>query len=200
VGNSGGDAGLTRLENTTGTGGESQEETWAEGQEENGGHDEIGLGENETHSASDETVHEEEHERVEHNRHLAGLSVAESELLAVSGQKNTWAEREKKGGWYSNFVGSDIGEHLIYIHIIIHIVNKMVECSTPHHLLVKTIRVYKSSEGFPDVMKIFVIFKCNTFLVRVMLHVTKFNKITNFSRVFNTGVICKCINHTPHIP
>jgi len=200
VGNSGGDAGLTRLENTTGTRGESQEETWTEGQEENSGHDEIGLGENETHSASDETVHEEEHERVEHNRHLTGLSVAESELLAVGGQKNTWAEREKKGGWYSNFVRGDIGEHLIYAHIIFNVVNKMVECSTPHHLLVKIIAVYNSSERFPNVMKIFIIFTHNTFLVSIVLLVTKLNKVTKLSCMFNVGVMCKCINHTPHIP
>jgi len=115
---SSGDTGLTRPENTTGTGGESQEDTWAESQEESSSHDEIGLGENDTHSTSDKAVYQEEHEGVEHDRHLTGLPVSESDFLAVGGQKNTWAECEKKGGWYSNFVRGDIGEHLIYAHII----------------------------------------------------------------------------------
>ena len=148
---SGGDAGLTRFENTTRTWGEGEEKTWAERKEEHSGHDEVGLGEDETHSARDEAVHEEEHEGVEENRHLVGLSVAESELLAVGGQENTWAECEKKGGWYSNFLGSDIGEHLIYAHIIFSVVNKVVKCSTPHHLFMESILVYNSPEMFPNV-------------------------------------------------
>ena len=148
---SGGDAGLTRFENTTRTWGEGEGKTWAECKEEHSGHDEVGLGEDETHSARDEAVHEEEHEGVEENRHLVGLSVAESELLAVGGQENTWAEREKKGGWYSNFLGSDIGEHLIYAHIIFSVVNKVVKCSTPHHLFMESILVYNSPEMFPNV-------------------------------------------------
>jgi hypothetical protein len=186
MGNSGGDAGLTRLENTTGTGGESQEETWAESQEESSGHDEIGLGENETHSASDKTVYQEEHEGVEHNRHLTGLSVAESELLAVGGQKNTGAEREKKGGWYSNFVRGDIGEHLIYAHIIFSVVNKVVKCSTSHHLFVVSVLVYNSPEMFPNMGKsLFLVFPNDIF----MLHVTKLNKVAKLPCMFNVSIL-----------
>jgi hypothetical protein len=136
VSHSGRDAGLTRSEHTARARWEGEEKTWAERKEEHSGHDEIGLGEDETHGARDEAVHEEEHKSVEKNRHLVSLSIAESELLAVGGQKNTWAEREEKGGWHSNFLRSDIGEHLIYAHIIFSVVNKVVKCGTPHHLLV----------------------------------------------------------------
>jgi len=152
------DAGLARSENTTRTWGEGEEETRAERQEEHSGHDEIGLGEDETHSARDEAVHKEEHEGVEENRHLVGLSVAESELLAVSGQENTGAECEKKGSWYSNFLGSDIGEHLIYAHIIFSVVNKVVKCSTPHHLFMMSVLVYNPPEMFPNVGEFFFVF------------------------------------------
>jgi hypothetical protein len=186
MGNSGGDTGLTRLENTTGTGGESQEETWAEGQEENGGHNQISLGENETHSTRDEAVHKEEHEGVEENRHLVGLSVAESDLLTVGGQENTGAEREKKGGWYSNFVRGDIGEHLIYAHIIFSVVNKVVKCSTSHHLFVVSVLVYNSPEMFPNMGKsLFLVFPNDIF----MLHVTKLNKVAKLPCMFNVSIL-----------
>jgi hypothetical protein len=154
---SGRDASLTRLENTTRTWGESQEETRAEGQEESGGHEKISLGEDEAHSTRYEAVHEEEHKGVEENRHLVGLSVAESELLAIGGHENTGAECEKKGGWYGNFVGTDIGEHLIYTHIIFSIVNKVVKCGTLHHFFVKLILIYNSPETPPDVPESFMV-------------------------------------------
>jgi hypothetical protein len=159
VGNRSWDAGLTRLENTTRTRGESQEETWAEGQEKSGGHDEISLGEDEAHSTRDEAVHEEEHESVEENRHLVSLTVTESELLTVSGQENTWAESEKKGGWYGNFVGTDIGEHLIYAHIIFSIVYKVIESGTLHHFFMKPILIYNFSETPPNVLESFIVFR-----------------------------------------
>jgi hypothetical protein len=189
VRHSGGDTGLTRLENTTRTRGESQEETWAEGQEKSGGHDEISLGEDEAHSTRDEAVHEEEHESVEENRHLVSLTVTESELLTVSGQENTWAESEKKGGWYGNLMRTYIGEHLIYIHIIFSIVNKVVKCGTSHHLFVKLTLIYNSSETPPNVPEIFVIFRGNTIMIRIMLHVTKFHKVTKLSCMFNMGIM-----------
>ena len=105
------EAGLTRLKDATRTWGESEEKPRAQREEEHSGYDEVCPGEHETHSLGDETVHEEEHEGVEHNGHLAGLSVDELDTLPVGGQENTWAERQKKGGWDRNFLGSDIWEH-----------------------------------------------------------------------------------------
>jgi len=103
---------LTRSEKTARTWGNREEETWAQGQEERRRHDQVGLRQNETHRLGDEAVHEEEHEGVEHNGHLAGLSVDELDTLPVGGQENTWAERQKKGGWDRNLLGSDIWEHV----------------------------------------------------------------------------------------
>jgi hypothetical protein len=139
VGKSGWEAGLTRADDATRPWWEGEEETWAESQEEGGGHEKVGLGEDETHSLGDETVHEEEHESVEEHSHLVGLPVPESDLFAVCGEKNTWAERQKKSGGDSDFLGSDIGEHLVYAHIFFSKVNKVVEGGTPHHFFMKSI-------------------------------------------------------------
>ena len=105
------DARLTRSEKTARTWGNREEETWAQGQEERCRHDQVGLRQNETHRLGDEAVHEEEDEGVEHNGHLVGVSCANIESLALGGQENTWAERQKKGGWDRNLLGSDIWEH-----------------------------------------------------------------------------------------
>ena len=102
---------LTGAKKTARTWGNCQEETWAQGQEERCRHDQVGLRQNETHRLGDEAVHEEEDEGVEHNGHLVGVSCANIESLAVGGQENAWAERQKKGGWDRNFLGSDIWEH-----------------------------------------------------------------------------------------
>ena len=111
VGQSRWEARLTRSEKTSRTWWNSQKKTWAERQEESGCDDQIGLRQNETHRLRDETVHEEEHERVEHSGHLRGLSVCELERTSVGGQENAWAERQKKSGWNGNFLGGDIWEH-----------------------------------------------------------------------------------------
>ena len=111
VGQHRGNARLSGSEKTARTRGNSQEETWAERQEESGCDDQIGLRQNETHRLRDETVDEEEHERVEHGGHLGGLSVYELERTPVGGQENTGAERQKKSGWNGNFLGGDIWEH-----------------------------------------------------------------------------------------
>lgn len=133
------EAGLTRPEHPTRSRRESEKKPRAQREEERCSHDKIGLREHETHGASDETVHEEEHEGVEENRHLVCFAVHESDFGSVGGQKNTWAERQKKSGGDSDFLGSDIGEHLVYAHIFFGKVNKVVEGSTPHHLFVKSI-------------------------------------------------------------
>jgi len=111
VGQSRWKAGLTGSEKSARTWWNGQEKTWTEGQEEGCGHDQIGLGQYETHRLGNETVHEEEHERVEHNSHLIGLSISDLEAAPVGGQKNAWAERQKKGGWNRNFLGGNIWEH-----------------------------------------------------------------------------------------
>lgn len=106
------DAGLTGSEKTARTWGNGQKETWAESQEENGGHDQIGLGQHKTHRLRDETVDEEEHERMEHNSHLSGLSVEELDISALGSQQNAGAESQKKGGWDRDFLGSNIWKHV----------------------------------------------------------------------------------------
>ena len=102
---------LTGSEKTARTWWNGQEKTWTESQEECSSHDQVGLGQNETHRPRDETVDEEEHESVEENSHLIGLSVSDFETAPVGCQKNTWAERQKKGGWNRNFLGGNIWKH-----------------------------------------------------------------------------------------
>jgi hypothetical protein len=87
---------LTRAENATGAGWESEKKTWAESKKERCAHEEIGLCEYETHRASNETVNEEEHKCVEKNSRLVGLAVHELDILARGGNENTGAECEKK--------------------------------------------------------------------------------------------------------
>ena len=105
------ETGLAGSEKTARTWGNGQEETWAEHQEEHSGHDQVGLGQNETHRLRDETVDEEEHESVEENSHLIGLSVSDFETAPVGGQKNAWAERQKKSSGDRNFLGGNIWKH-----------------------------------------------------------------------------------------
>jgi hypothetical protein len=111
VGQSRWKAGLTGSEKSARTWWNGQEKTWAESQEESGGHNQVGLGQYETQRLRDETVDEEEHERVEEDSHLIGLSVDKPETAPVGGQKNAWAERQKKSGWNRNFLGGNIWEH-----------------------------------------------------------------------------------------
>jgi len=111
VGQSRWKAGLTGSEKSARTWWNGQEKTWAESQEESSGHDQVGLGQHETQRLRDETVDEEEHESVEHNSHLIGLSVSDFETAPVGGQKNAWAERQKKSGWNRNFLGGNIWKH-----------------------------------------------------------------------------------------
>jgi len=111
VGQSRWKAGLTGSEKSARTWWNGQEKTWAESQEESSGHDQVGLGQHETHRLGNETVDEEEHERVEEDSHLIGLSISDLETAPVGGQKNAWAERQKKGGWNRNFLGGNIWEH-----------------------------------------------------------------------------------------
>jgi len=126
----GGYAGLSGAEDAGRARREGEKETGAERKEERGGHKKIGLGEHETHRTGDEAVHEEEHQRVEKNSHLVGLAVHELDVLARGSDENTGAEREKKGGGDGNFLRRNVGEHLIYTHIIFNKVCEMIERST----------------------------------------------------------------------
>jgi hypothetical protein len=163
-----GNAGLTGAEDTTRTRREGEKETGAEGEEERGGHEEVGLGEHETHRASDEAVHEEEHERVEEDSHLVGLAVHELDVLARGGHENTGAEREKKGGGDGDFLGGDIGEHLVYTHIIFHEIYKVIEGGTPHHLFMETVVVYNSPDVSPNVVQLIIKLTSLSLMVWVM--------------------------------
>tara|TARA_R100000908_G_scaffold17721_1_gene6800 strand:+ start:1993 stop:2388 length:396 start_codon:yes stop_codon:yes gene_type:complete len=126
---------------------------------------------------------------VEEDRHLVCFAVHESDLGSVGSQKNTWAERQKKSGRDSDFLGSDIGEHLVYAHIFFRKVNKMVKGGTPHHLFMKSIIVDNPSESFPDVMKKFFIFGIDMIVVRIVFTVAKLYKVAKLSHVFNMSVI-----------
>jgi hypothetical protein len=108
-------AGLSGGEDTLGAWWQSEQHTWAQDQEQSGGHDEVGLGENETHSLRDHRVHEEEHEGVEQDRGSTGETVAELDAGAIGSEDDTWAKREEEGGWDGNFLGSDIWKHVYII-------------------------------------------------------------------------------------
>jgi hypothetical protein len=111
VGQSRWKTGLTGSEKSARTWWNGQEKTWTESQEERGSHDQVGLGQDKTHRLRDETVDEEEHESVEHNSGLAGLSVHKLDVFARGGQENAGAESQKKGSWNRNFLGGNIWEH-----------------------------------------------------------------------------------------
>ena len=151
------DAGLTRPEDTTRAWGEGQQETRAERDEERGRHEQVGLGEDETHRLGNEAVHQEEHERVEEHGGLAGLAVGELDVLARGGEKHTGAERQKKGSGNGNLLRSKVrGEHLIYTQIFFCIVDEMVVRSTSHHLLVEAIIIHDTPDMSPNIMEYLV--------------------------------------------
>jgi hypothetical protein len=148
---------LTGSEKTARTWWNSQQETWAECQEEGRGHNQVGLCQNETHRLRDETVDKEEDECVEHSGHLRGLSVQKIDFSPVGGQENTWAESQKKSSWDGDFLGCDIGEHgLIYRYIILYTVlsyksNPVIKCSTNHNFIVHPQIIYVFLDTTPNV-------------------------------------------------
>jgi len=157
VGQRRGDAGLTRLEDTTRAWGEGQQETRAERDEERGGHEQVGLGEDETHRLGNEAVHQEEHERVEEHGGLAGLAVGELDVLARGGEENTGAERQKKGSWDGNLLRSKVrGKHLIYTQIFFCIVDEVIVRSTSHHLFVEAVIIDDTPQVSPNIMEYMV--------------------------------------------
>lgn len=111
MGQSRGNAGLSRGEHAAGAWGEREKHTGAEGKEQGGCHDKVGLGENQAESLGDERIHEEEDESVERNRHLTSLTVHELDAAARRGEKHTWAEGQKKSGGDGNLLGSEFRQH-----------------------------------------------------------------------------------------
>jgi len=194
------EAGLTRTEHTTGTWGKGEEKARAERQEEHGRDDEIGLGEHETHGARHKAVHEEEDERVEEDGHLVCFAVHELDIFARGSHENTGAERHKKGSGYGDFLRRNIGEHLIYTEIIFNIVEKMVKCSTSHHLFMKTIVINDSPDNAPNMTHLIFIFRGYAFLIRVMFLVTKFDKVAKLTIMFKSCIIQECPDRIPHVP
>lgn len=200
-------AGLTGAEDAAGSRGEGEKKTRAQREEERGADDEIVPGKNKTHSPGDEAVYEEEDERVEEDGHLTGFAVSERNLGAVGGQNNTGAQCEKKSRRDSHFLSSKIGgKHLIYTHKIFSKVYKVVKCCTTHHISMKTIFVDTAPEISPNVSEplfipsgLFLIVPRHAFMIRVMIHVTEFHKITKLPCVVDMGVVHECVNHVPHV-
>jgi len=105
--------GLTRGEHAVGTRREGQQHARAEQDEQGRRDQEVGLCEHQVHRPGREREREQEHQGVEEDGHLAGLSVGERDVSASGGQKDAWAEREKKGRREGDFWGRDVGEHLL---------------------------------------------------------------------------------------
>jgi len=137
-------AGLPWAEKTTRTWRNGQEETWAERQKECRSHYQIRLGQHETHHPGNDTVNDKEHESVEHNGHLIGLSVHVADTPAICGQKDAGAERKKKGSWNSNFLRRNVWKHdLIYTDIILSTVpnnelKPVVKSCIRHNLIIQS--------------------------------------------------------------
>ena len=74
----------------------------------------------------------------------------------------------------------------------------MVDCSTTHHMLMKTITIHDSPDVSPDIMEHpFIILRLVTFF---MFYVTKLDEIYKFSRVLESRVIEECPGGIPHVP
>ena len=108
------DTGLARHKETVASLWNGQQNTRAESQEQSSRHQQVGLCEHETQRTGDDRVHEEEHEGVEHDSTLAGLSVHETDVSARRGEQDAGAESQKKSGWDCNFLRRNIGQHLLY--------------------------------------------------------------------------------------
>jgi len=111
VGQSRWNTGLSGSEKTTCTLWDGQQHTRAQHKEERRRDQQIRLREDETQRLGDETVHEEEHEGVEHDGTLTRVSVHDTNVSARCREKYTWAESQKKSSWDGNLLGGNIGEH-----------------------------------------------------------------------------------------
>jgi hypothetical protein len=86
---------LSRHEDTLGPWWQGEQHTWAQGQEQNGSHDEVSSGKNETHGLRDQRVHEEEHKRVEQHGSASSKTVTELDAGTIRAEEDTWAKREE---------------------------------------------------------------------------------------------------------
>ena len=101
-------AGLTRPKNASWPRWEGKKKTWAEHEEERSAHDKVVAGENETHGFGDETVHQEEHERMEEYGGCTSFSVHVWNFGAIGSHQKTGAQSQKKGGGDGNFLGCKV--------------------------------------------------------------------------------------------
>lgn len=110
--------GLTRGEHTLGAWWQGEQHAWAQHDEQDGRHDEIGLRQHETHGLRDQRIDEEEHERVEENGGATSETILKRDAGAIGSKQDTWAEGEEKGGWDTDFLRSDILKHVYIIFIL----------------------------------------------------------------------------------
>jgi hypothetical protein len=133
---------------------------------------------------------------VEKDGHAISANILERNLGAGGLEKHTGAESEKESSWDGNLGGSYVRDHLVYTHKIFSKVEKVVKSRSPEKFLMKMVIVNHSSETSPNVadsffipLCLFLIFESHTFFQRIMMHMTKCNKITKLSRVFDFGII-----------
>jgi len=110
---------LSGTENTTRARWEGQKKTRTQSKEESRRDEQISLRDHQTHHARNQGVHQEEHERVEEDGHLVGLTIGKLDRLSIRREQKTWAERDEECGWDGNFASRNIGEHLVYTYIIL---------------------------------------------------------------------------------
>ena len=74
---------LSGSEKTARTWGNSQEETWAERQEECGCDDQVGLRQNETHRLRNQRIGQEKHKTMEEYGHAIGTNLTNRKLYTI---------------------------------------------------------------------------------------------------------------------
>jgi hypothetical protein len=81
--------------NTFRTWWQSEQDAWAQHQEQSGGDDEVGLSEHKTHRLCDQRIRKEKYKCVEKHSSATSKAVAEGNAATVSAKQYTWAEREE---------------------------------------------------------------------------------------------------------
>jgi hypothetical protein len=112
------------------TGRNGKKHTRAESHEEGGGHEEIVLSKNDTHSLRDERVYKEEDKTVEEHGKAVGAHVLKRNLSTICLEDHTWAERKEKNSGNSYLLRGNKRKHLIYTHNIFSIVDEVIKRST----------------------------------------------------------------------
>jgi len=112
------------------TGRDGKKHTRAESHEEGGGHEEIVLSKNDTHSLSDQGIHKEEDKTVEKHGKTIGAHVLERNLGTICLKDHARAERKEKNSGNSYLLRGNKRKHLIYTHNIFSIVDEVIKRST----------------------------------------------------------------------